>query len=155
MHNKVLRPILKDCAQKRGYKIIRMTVWKAGESFGRAINLQGSQWGPSTYINIGIFFLTPGLKGPPRVWDYHERAERIDGPFSEVVTNLANPHPRELTTDEVRDAFSWLLDWADETYSRDDYIRAILQDPQSSMSRHHPFTSDRLRAWAVQSKGNS
>jgi hypothetical protein len=75
-----------------GFRKDAATWRKSYEDSVGVVNIQGSQWGRSFYINLGVYFHALGTKEQPLEYDCHVRT-RLD----------------ELVTDRAR--LSDLLDW--------------------------------------------
>ena len=77
-NNKRLQQVLASTLKGCGFRKDGAT-WRKryAESIG-VINLQGSQWGPSFYVNVGIYFTGIGENDKPLEYQCHVRA-RLDG----------------------------------------------------------------------------
>lgn len=77
-NNKRLQQALAGALKARGFRKDGAT-WRKryAEAIG-VINLQGSQWGPSFYLNLGVYFTAMGSTEKPPESHCHIRA-RLDG----------------------------------------------------------------------------
>ena len=76
--NKTLQGILKPLLKEAGYKKKGATWHHLGEHFIRVLNIQGSQWSTSFYLNLGIYIRGLGDDLKPTEYQCHVR-ERMDG----------------------------------------------------------------------------
>jgi hypothetical protein len=60
-----------------GFKKSGATWHRAGVSEIAVVNLQGSQWGPQFYVNLGVYFRELGTKAKPCEAECHIRS-RLD-----------------------------------------------------------------------------
>lgn len=75
-----IAPLMKDS----GFKKSRFNWHRNMDNVVQVLNLQGSQWSKSMYVNLGIYFLEIGSEEKPLEHDCHVR-ERLTG----VSTDLA------------------------------------------------------------------
>ena len=75
---KKLEEYLKSLLKTHGFKKKALT-WRkdAGECI-QVLNIQGSQWSDSFYLNLGIYFKALGGESAPNEYDCHIR-ERLTG----------------------------------------------------------------------------
>lgn len=76
--NKILQGILKPLLKEAGYKKKGATWHHSSEHFIRVLNIQGSQWSSSFYLNLGIYIRGLGEDLTPTEYKCHVR-ERLDG----------------------------------------------------------------------------
>lgn len=76
-HNKCLQAALAGVMKNHGFRKTGAT-WRKTypESIG-VVNIQGSQWGPSFYINLGVYFVSLGERVKPNEYECHIRC-RLD-----------------------------------------------------------------------------
>ena len=72
-NSKKLQTILASVMKPLGFKKEGATWRKRNANSISVINLQGSQWGPSFYMNLGIYFLTVGDNEKPPEYHCHLR----------------------------------------------------------------------------------
>ncbi|MEW6684564.1 MAG: DUF4304 domain-containing protein [Nitrospirota bacterium] len=72
-NNKWLQQALAPALKQRGFKKSGAT-WRKGNADAIGVlNLQGSQWGPSFYINLGVYFRALGDNDHPTEYHCHVR----------------------------------------------------------------------------------
>jgi len=76
--NKILQGFLKPVLKDAGYKKKGATWHCQDEEFVRVLNIQGSQWSTSFYLNLGIYIRALGDESTPTEYKCHIR-QRIDG----------------------------------------------------------------------------
>lgn len=76
--NKILQGFLKPILKEAGYKKKGATWHYQDEEFIRVLNIQGSQWSTSFYLNLGIYIRALGGESTPAENKCHIR-QRIDG----------------------------------------------------------------------------
>ena len=72
-HNKLMQQALKLALKREGFKKFGATWRKRYSGAIGVLNIQGSQWGPSFYVNLGIYFAALGSKTNPLEYDCHLR----------------------------------------------------------------------------------
>lgn len=65
----ILKPLLKD----NGFKKSATTWHKITDDIIFVLNLQGSQWGPEYYINLGVYLKALGSELKPKEYSCHIR----------------------------------------------------------------------------------
>lgn len=75
--NKQIQRILAPALRARGFTKTGATWRKAYPDAIAVLNLQGSQWGPSFYVNLGIYLRALGTNEKPLEYDCHIRT-RLD-----------------------------------------------------------------------------
>jgi len=86
-NNKWLQQALAPALKQRGFKKSGAT-WRRGSGDAiEVLNLQGSQWGPSFYVNLGVYFRALGDRDQPTEYQCHVRT-RLD----EIVPDRARLH---------------------------------------------------------------
>ena len=116
-NSKRLQQALAPTLKQRGFKKSGAT-WRkeSGESIG-VLNLQGSQWGPSFYINLGVYFRALGDRDQPTEYDCHVRTrlselvpdrERLNALLDFEKPVQENARVRELETLVVEHGLPWL-----------------------------------------------
>src|SRR5438093_235721 len=88
-HNKQLQQTLAPLLKAHGFTKEGPTWRKRFPESIAVFNIQGSQWGVSFYINLGIYFIALGQNERPLEYHCHVRA-RLD----EVVPDRARCHAR-------------------------------------------------------------
>lgn len=73
---KVLENGLKPLMKESGFKKAGPTWRKETEAAIQVLNIQGSQWSKTFYINLGVYFNTIGHKQQPNEYECHVR-ERL------------------------------------------------------------------------------
>lgn len=76
--NKKLQLALAPALKTRGFTKERATWRKPNAGSICVLNLQGSQWGPSFYVNLGVYFRALGTKNSPTEYHCHLRARLTD-----------------------------------------------------------------------------
>jgi hypothetical protein len=109
--NKRLQAALGPVLKASGFRKDAATWRKSYEASIGVVNLQGSQWGPSFFVNLGVYFRALGSKAEPLEYDCHVRT-RLE----------------ELVTDRVR--LTTLLDWDKPVSDTDRFaeLQAALMD---------------------------
>ena|SRR5688572_12935410 len=116
-NNKWLQRALATALKQHGFKKLGAT-WRndLGPTIG-VINLQGSQWGPSFYINLGVYFRALGHRHQPAEVDCHirTRLHELVPDRARLITLLDFEHviqedirARELEALVVKYGLPWL-----------------------------------------------
>ncbi|MBE7466314.1 MAG: DUF4304 domain-containing protein [Planctomycetes bacterium] len=90
-NNKWLQRVLGPAAKLRGFKKSGATWRKEAVDAIGVLNLQGSQWGPSFYINLGVYFRALGDHDQPSEYHCHVRTRLSElVPDRERLNTLLN-----------------------------------------------------------------
>ena len=91
--NKQLQQILAPTMKAAGYRKSGATWHFTDPDFIRVLNIQGSQWGSSFYLNMGIYIRAIGEKAKPCEYDCHlrSRVESKDRAVLNAALNFENP----------------------------------------------------------------
>jgi Domain of unknown function (DUF4304) len=76
--NKLLQAALSQCLKERGFRKTGPTWRSDSTDCVSVLNIQGSQWGPSFYINLGVYFRALGTEPNPNEYDCHIRCRLAD-----------------------------------------------------------------------------
>lgn len=116
-NSKWLQRALAPALKAAGFRKSGATWWKESDTTIRVLNLQGSQWGPSFYINLGVYFRALGDRERPSESICHIRirlSELVpDRARFNALLDLERPIPddvrmRELEALVVERALPWL-----------------------------------------------
>jgi hypothetical protein len=113
-----------DELKARGFRKTGPT-WR--KSWGDAItvfNLQGSQFGPSVYVNLGVYFCPLGELERPNEYQCHLRARLSmlvpDADRLRDLLDLDRPIPDDVRFTELRHlAVDYALPWLERTATRE------------------------------------
>jgi hypothetical protein len=116
-NNKWLQQVLAPALKQRGFKKSGATWRKEGADAIEVLNLQGSQWGPSFYINLGAYFPALGDRDAPTEAHCHVRTrlselvpdrERLNALLNFEQPVEYNVRARELDALVLEHALPWL-----------------------------------------------
>ncbi len=116
-YNKWLQRALAPALKQHGFKKSGAT-WRKESGEGiRVLNLQGSQWGPSFYINLGVYFRALGDDDKPTEYHCHVRTrlcelvpdrDRLNSLLDFGQTVLDDVRARELEALVANHGLPWL-----------------------------------------------
>jgi hypothetical protein len=148
-NNRLLQRVLAPALKRQGFKKSGATWWKDNGATIAVLNLQGSQWGPSFYINLGIYFRALGTLERPTESRCHIRA-RLEGLLPDrkerermiELLDFDRPIPGHIRGPEIESlVLTVCLPWL-ETVSTIEGAR----DYCASVHPRHPFVSKDARA---------
>jgi hypothetical protein len=152
-NNKWLQRALAPALKLRGFKKSGAT-WRkeSGDAIG-VLNLQGSQWGPSFYLNLGVYFRALGDGDQPPESHCHIRTrlteivpnrERLNALLNFEQPVEDNVRARELETLVLEHGLPWL-----ETVS----TVAGARKYYSSQAPKSPWVTKEARAFLEATRG--
>lgn len=107
-NNKRLQNALGGALKRRGFKKDGATWRRLDQNVISVINLQGSQWGPSFYVNLGVYFNALGGNGSPSEAHCHirTRLEELVPNRSRLIEllDLEKPVPEDARSAELKSA---------------------------------------------------
>ena len=112
-----LQQAVAPALKQHGFKKAGATWRKLGDKAIGVLNLQGSQFGPSFYINLGVYFRALGDRDQPAEVDCHVRTRLTnlvpDPQRLNALLNLGKPvqediRGRELETLVIEHGLPWL-----------------------------------------------
>jgi hypothetical protein len=120
-HNLALQKHLAPLFKREGFVKERATWWKSNPDSISVFNIQSSHWGPTLYINLGIYFRSLGAASKPKEFECLLRAS-LDTIASDPRKSLwlleysnawgsppdTNTRHRELEHMIVSEALPWL-----------------------------------------------
>lgn len=116
-NSKRLQRALAPALKQRGFKKSGATWRKGSDDAIGVLNLQGSQWGPSFYLNLGVYFRALGDSDQPAEYHCHVRTrltdlvpdgERLNGLLDFEKPVSEDVRVRELETLIVDHGLPWL-----------------------------------------------
>ena len=116
-NSKRLQQALAPALKERGFKKSGATWRKVSDEGIGVLNLQGSQWGPSFYINLGVYFRALGDRDQPTEYHCHVRTrltelvpdrERLNALLDFEKPVQEGVRVRELETLVVEHGLPWL-----------------------------------------------
>lgn len=117
-NSKQLQKAFVSALNQRGFTKTGATWRKASADVISVLNLQGSQWKPSFYINLGVYFRALGDSDKPAEYDCHVRAPRLtdlvpDRDWLNALLDFEKPvqehvRVREIEILIVEHALPWL-----------------------------------------------
>ena len=152
-NNKRLQQSLAPALKQRGFKKSGATWRKESSEAIGVLNLQGSQWGPSFYINLGVYFHALGDRDQPTEYHCHVRTrlcelvpdrERLNALLDFEKPVQENVRVQELETLVVDHGLPWL-----DTVSTIDGAREY----SSSQAQKSPWVTKEARAFLEAAHG--
>lgn len=123
-NNKRFQQALADALKSRGFKKDGATWRSIHQHALGVINLQGSQWGPSFYVNLGVYFPAIGSNSSPSEAHCHIRTR-----LTELVPNRSmlielldfeKPVPEDARNAELESAVvDYALPWLERVSTLD------------------------------------
>lgn len=84
-HNRALQQHLAPLLKREGFRKHHATWWKDYADSIAVFNIQGSRFGPTLFINLGIYYRAHGSESQPREVDCHLRT-RLNSIATDAMT---------------------------------------------------------------------
>ena len=127
---KHLENILKPFLKSEGFTKRGGTWWRTYNGFIQVVNIQGSQWSKTFYLNLGLYIECLGDKTKPNETECHirNRLEHLCGVDSGILDLLnysdyaPEEQPREKLIDLMKtEGIPWLNKCSDESVAKKEY----------------------------------